>query len=92
MRYKVESLFGASVGPLTQPAFTSIGQSGPAVRLEFTGGAGLSYSILQSTNVALPLTNWTLLGSGTEISPGLIQFSDTQATNNPQRYYRVRRP
>jgi len=35
------------------------------------------------------LTNWTALGGVTEISPGQFQFTDPQATNSPQRFYRV---
>ena len=41
-------------------------------------------------NVSLPLRNWTALGGVAEIFPGQFQFTDTQATNSPQRFYRVR--
>src|SRR6266446_7391128 len=36
--------------------------------------------------------DWTSLGSATEISPGQFQFTDTQATNFPQRFYQIRSP
>jgi hypothetical protein len=34
----------------------------------------------------------TVLGDVKEVSPGNFQFTDFQATNNPQRYYQVRSP
>ena len=48
--------------------------------------------MLAATNVALPLSNWTVLGAVSESPPGQFQFSDSQATNNPHRFYRVRSP
>jgi hypothetical protein len=48
--------------------------------------------MLGSTNLALPLTNWYAVGSVTEISSGLYQFTDLQATNRPRCFYRVRKP
>jgi hypothetical protein len=42
--------------------------------------------------VSLPLSNWTVLGGVTEISPGVFQFTDASATNSPQRFYDVRSP
>ncbi len=52
---------------------------------------GASFTVLSTTNLALPLTNWTVLGLASNIGPGLLQFIDTQATNSP-RYYNVRSP
>jgi hypothetical protein len=47
---------------------------------------------LTTTNLLLPLSNWSVIGSVPEISPGVFQFTDLQATNGPQRFYRVRSP
>jgi hypothetical protein len=49
-------------------------------------------TVLTSTDMTVPLTNWTALGSGTEVLPGQFQFIDSQATNIPQRFYRVSSP
>jgi hypothetical protein len=38
------------------------------------------------------MTNWTVLGVVMELPPGPFQFTDPQATNCPQRFYRVRSP
>jgi len=60
--------------------------------LTFTNSVGAIFGVLATTNLSLPQTNWTALGSVTEVSPGQFQFADTQATNNPQRFYEVRSP
>ena len=49
-------------------------------------------TVLATTNLLLPLTNWTVLGTVTDNPPGQFQFSDPQATNHPLRFYRVRSP
>jgi len=46
--------------------------------------------VLATTPLALTTSDWTVLGIATEISPGQFRFADTQATNNPSRFYRVR--
>jgi len=56
----------------------------------FTNSVGAVFGALASTNVSLPSSNWTALGGVAEISPGQFQFTDPQATNSPQRFYRVR--
>jgi gamma-glutamyltranspeptidase/glutathione hydrolase len=49
---------------------------------------GLSYSVYASTN----LTNWSSIGTPTQISPGLFQFTDTNANNFQRRFYQLRSP
>jgi len=48
--------------------------------------------VLASTNVALPFAQWSILGAPVESTPGTYQFTDPQATNSPQRFYRVTSP
>jgi hypothetical protein len=45
-----------------------------------------------TSNLALPLANWTVLGSVPEISSGHFQYTDTQTANQPRRFYRIRSP
>ena len=73
---------------LSRPAWT---QSGGA-KINFANTPGLSFSILATTNVALPASNWTWLGVVSETSPGQFQFTDPSATNTPKRFYRARWP
>jgi hypothetical protein len=49
-------------------------------------------TVLTTTNLLLPLTNWTVLGTVTDGPPGRFQFTDPQAMNRPMRFYRVRSP
>jgi photosystem II stability/assembly factor-like uncharacterized protein len=67
---------------------------GGSFRFSFTNLSGLSFTVLGTTNLALPWTNWNVLGSALE-SPagsGNYQFTDFQATNNATGFYRVRSP
>jgi hypothetical protein len=59
-------------------------------QFSFTNSVGASFAVLASTNCSLPLTNWKVLSGVAEVSPGQFQFTNPQATNSPQRFYRVR--
>ena len=48
--------------------------------------------MLGTTNLSLPLSNWTVLGAPAENPAGQFQFTDSQATNGAPRFYRVRSP
>ena len=63
-----------------------------AFQFNWTNFPGSSNDVLYSTNVATPFTNWTVLNGSSEISSGHFQFTDSQATNSPRRFYRVRSP
>ena len=58
----------------------------------FTNSVGALFGVLATTNLLLPTTNWTALGGVVELSPGQFQFTDSQATNDPQRFYLIRSP
>ncbi|HXU18676.1 MAG TPA: choice-of-anchor Q domain-containing protein, partial [Terriglobales bacterium] len=77
------------------PAFPLSGvtkQGNGSFRFSFSNLSGPGYSILASTNVAAPLNTWVNLGPAVEAPPGTFQFTDTQATNYPLRFYQVRGP
>ncbi|HTS17883.1 MAG TPA: hypothetical protein VMP11_09945 [Verrucomicrobiae bacterium] len=63
-------------------------------QIGFINGSGPSHSVLASTNAAAPVNTWTNLGAATEmpVGSGLFQFTDHQAPNYPQRFYRVSSP
>ena len=61
-------------------------------QFSFTNVASANFTVLGTTNVSLPLSNWTPLGPATEIAPGQYQFTDAGSTSNAARYYRVRSP
>jgi hypothetical protein len=81
------------LAPPPAPTIRNIVNNGGQVIIGGTNnsGAGGSYSVLSSTNLAVPLTNWTLLNSGTFNANG--NFSLTNATGtNSQRFYILRVP
>ncbi len=77
---------------LPVPSTVLTGRTNGLLTLSFTNVTGATFTVLTSTNPALPMTNWTSLGAPTELSPGQFQFTDPQATTNAQRFYRVRSP
>ena len=66
--------------------------SNGAFQLNITNAPGTAFTALSSSNLTLPLGSWGVLGSIPEITPGQFQFTDTLATNQPRRFYRVRSP
>jgi hypothetical protein len=55
----------------------------------FTNSVGALLGVLATTNPALPLSNWTVLGGAAEVAPRQFQFTDAQAANSPARYSTV---
>ena len=61
-------------------------------QFSFTNSPNLTFTAFGSTNLTLPLSNWTLLGAVLEATPGHFQFTDSQATNLARCFYRVSSP
>jgi hypothetical protein len=92
------SVLGALVELLQAPVLAvppkltgaSLLPNGGGFLFSFTNNPGATFSVLTSTNISLPPAQWTRIGSATNVSPGLYQFT-TPATN-AQQYYRVSSP
>jgi hypothetical protein len=54
----------------------------------FSGFTNATYRVWTSTN----LSTWSALGAATSSPSGFFGFTDTTATNGPQRFYRVTSP
>ena len=76
--------------PLVAPSAGNVTLAGGTFGFTFSGPAGQSYHLYASTNLALPLTNWTIL-NGNIFGTGLINYTDT-SMNYPQRYFRIGSP
>jgi len=63
-----------------------------AFQFSFTNTLDIGFIVFGTTNLSLPVSNWTVLSSPVEVSPGQYRFTDSQATNNPQFFYRVCSP
>ena len=76
---------------LTPPTVTGYGPwTNGTFQLIFSGPNGQGYTVLSSTNAALPLATWTPLTTGT-FGAGSVTFTDTSATND-MRFYRIKSP
>jgi uncharacterized delta-60 repeat protein len=58
----------------------------------FSYVSGVNFTVLATTNIALPASNWTVLGFPTEFAPRQYQFTDPAAANFPQRFYQLCSP
>lgn len=82
----------AVAGSGTPPSLSGFLLRGDSFRFSFTNAPGLSYTVLSTTDVALPLSQWQILGHPTEAPAGWYQFTDTQLATNLRVFYRVRQP
>jgi alpha-tubulin suppressor-like RCC1 family protein len=75
------------------PSITSHTRLGNgSFQLAFDYTPGTNCTVVASTNLALPLANWTVLGVASESPAGHYTFTDTAAPAHPKRFYRVRIP
>ncbi|TSA41334.1 MAG: hypothetical protein D4R57_00720 [Verrucomicrobiales bacterium] len=90
--YVFTGFTGTGANPFALTGLTQLGNG--SLQFGFTNSTGVPFTVLTSTNVALPLNQWSNLGPAVETpaASGQFQFTDSQATNHPQRFYRVRSP
>jgi hypothetical protein len=78
---------------VTPPVLTNLTMlDNGAFQFSFSNTQAASFTVLTTTNLSVPLSNWTVLGAPSNIAPNLFQFTSEPTTNDPQRYYRVRSP
>ena len=70
----------------------AVGLTNGVFQFSFTNPAALNFTVLASTNMAMPLSNWTVLGVVTDSPAGQYHFSEPRNTNGVPRFYRVRSP
>jgi hypothetical protein len=59
----------------------------------FTNISGAPFTVLSSTDLLAPVSQWAVLGQASEVFPGQFQYSDAQAANrDAARFYRLRSP
>jgi hypothetical protein len=76
------------------PGFLRVSASGGNFIASGTnnGGSGGTYHVLESTNLLLPWTNWTVLTSGSFGSNGNFSFTNPVSFTNPETFYMLRVP
>jgi hypothetical protein len=81
-----------TIAGVTPPTLGGASLSGGEFNLTFTSTPGLSFTVLGSTNVTLPLNQWQILGHPIKGPAGHYQVTEPNAATNPQTYYTVRQP
>jgi len=76
-----------SPGPIQLTGILS--SAGGNMVLSAAGTPGMTLTVICSTNLALPLSNWAVVGTTTEATPGEYRFTDPQPATNPVCYFRV---
>ena len=77
----------------SQPVIGSTKISGGNLIFSGTGGtANVSYSVLTTTNLATPLSNWTLLSTGSFDGNGAFSVTNTINSGSAQSFYTIRTP
>ena len=80
-----------SLGP--PQVLTALPVQGNGVfRLAFGDSQNASFTVVTSTNLSVPLSDWTVAGAASNIGPDLFEFSSQVTTNDSQRFYQVRSP
>jgi hypothetical protein len=79
---------------LTSPRFSSISVAG-GTNFILGGGGGTNngtYYVLATTNLTLPLTNWTCIATNQFDNAGDFIFTNAAQTNSPQLFYILQLP
>jgi concanavalin A-like lectin/glucanase superfamily protein/PKD domain-containing protein/immunoglobulin I-set domain protein len=89
------SLTNAAYVSVTGPIMPVFGKSvlsgGNLILSGFNGSAGTQYRILSSTNVALPLANWTPVWTNVFASDGTYSYTNSSLTNTT-KFFRLVSP
>jgi hypothetical protein len=75
---------------LVRPTILSQQALGGSIQLVFTGPDGQPFKVLASTDLSMPMFNWTVLTNGA--FAGAVTFTDLTAANYPARFYRISSP
>lgn len=78
---------------IPRPVVNSVSLSGTNVAIGGTNGlAAQDYSVLTSTNLLTPLSNWIPLSTGLFDISGNLAFTNSGATNFPAQFYMIEVP
>jgi hypothetical protein len=59
---------------------------------QFDSTPGAEFTVLASTNLFIPLSDWERLGAPVELTPGQYRFADPFLPDRAQRFYLLRSP
>ncbi len=77
----------------TPPYLTALQmQRNGVFQFSFTNTPGATFTVVSTTNLSVPLSNWTVVGVPVESPAGTYQFTSQPATNVSQIFYSVLSP
>ena len=82
----------AFIAPTLPLLLSSPALAGGTFTAWFTNSPGLTFGGLGAADPSQPLNTWLSVGSVAEVTPGVFRFTDPQAGNSGQRYYRIKWP
>jgi len=91
------TLLGQTI-PITQagvipPAITVLQMLPNGVfQFAFSNTQGASFTVISTTNLSLPFSEWTVAGTARNTAPGQFVFTSQPITNDPRRFYAIRSP
>jgi hypothetical protein len=75
------------------PQFAPVAFQGTNLIFSGSGGAAWAgYSVLASTNLVIPMTNWGVVATGTFDGVGNFVFTNNVAPGTPQQFFNLRIP
>jgi hypothetical protein len=81
------------VVPVTVPTISGLAVFGTNLVFNVTGGLpGGPFDVITATNIAMPLTNWSLRSSGTFDLSGNAPVTNAIIVGEPRRYFTIRIP
>jgi hypothetical protein len=84
---------GTPAPAIAQPVIGSTKVLGGNLIFSGTGGtANASYSVLTTTNLVTPLSNWTLLSTGSFDGSGAFSVTNPISSGTAQSFYTIRTP
>ncbi len=84
--FAAEQQFTVAAPRIIEPLWLANGQ----FQFSFSNQSSAVYEVLGTTNLALPLAQWTVLGPPVSLGGGLYRFMDTGAPGQAQRFYILR--
>jgi hypothetical protein len=86
------SVVSVTVNALVKPVVSAPVKNGSGFSFSFTGPNGQPYTVLTTTNVALPVASWTVAQTNVAFGvSGTASYTNAGPTD-PQRYYKVKSP
>jgi len=80
-----------TVNAVVTPVVSGPTKNGSGYSFSISGPTGQPYTILTTTNVALPLSSWSVARTNSAFVAGSASYTNS-TPNDPQRYYRVKTP